>query len=168
MSAPADLALVERFLNTAAFLEGTDELRAAWLAEAGLAPAGRPLGDDDRLRLVELREALRAVLVDDHDAEAVAALDRLGRGAPLVVAWAEDGAARLVPAADGVGGIVAKLLSIVANAQADGTWTRLKVCASERCRWAFYDDTRNRSRTWCSMNVCGNRAKARSYRARQR
>ena len=159
---------MERFLNTASFLEGTDALGAAWLAEAGLAPAGRALGEDDRLRLVDLREALRAVLVDHHDPEAAAALDRLGRGAPLVVAWGEDGSARLVPAADGVARVVAKLLSIVAHAQAAGTWTRLKACASESCRWAFYDDTRNRSRNWCSMRVCGNRAKARSYRARQR
>jgi predicted RNA-binding Zn ribbon-like protein len=42
------------------------------------------------------------------------------------------------------------------------------VCAAEDCRWAFYDRSRNRSRTWCSMEECGNRAKARSYRARQR
>jgi hypothetical protein len=34
-------------------------------------------------------------------------------------------------------------------------------------RWAFYDHARNRSRTWCSMDACGNRAKARAYRARR-
>ena len=168
MSAPRDLALVERFLNTASFLEGTDALGADWLVEAGLAPAGLALGEDDRLWLVELREALRSVLVDHDDPDALATLDRAGREAALVVAWGEDGSARLVPAADGVAGVVASLLAIVARAHADGTWTRLKACGSESCRWAFYDDTRNRSRNWCSMRVCGNRAKARSYRARQR
>ncbi len=72
-----------------------------------------------------------------------------------------DGAARLV--ADDV---VGELLAIVARAQADGTWQRMKACPA--CGWAFYDRSRNRSRTWCTMAICGNRAKARSYRARHR
>jgi predicted RNA-binding Zn ribbon-like protein len=54
------------------------------------------------------------------------------------------------------------------RAQADGTWPRLKACPADACGWAFYDRSRNHSRTWCDMSVCGNRAKARSYRARQR
>ena len=59
-----------------------------------------------------------------------------------------------------------ELLAIVAQAQADGTWRRMKACPA--CGWAFYDRSRNRSRTWCTMAICGNRAKARSYRARHR
>jgi predicted RNA-binding Zn ribbon-like protein len=50
---------------------------------------------------------------------------------------------------------------------AAGTWDRLKACRQETCRWAFYDNTKNRSGVWCTMEVCGNRAKARSYRERQ-
>ena len=45
-------------------------------------------------------------------------------------------------------------------------WKRLKGCRDENCRVAFYDKSRNRSRAWCSMEVCGNREKARSFRAR--
>jgi predicted RNA-binding Zn ribbon-like protein len=37
---------------------------------------------------------------------------------------------------------------------------RLRVCPGERCGWLFLDTTRNRSRRWCDMQVCGNRAKA--------
>jgi predicted RNA-binding Zn ribbon-like protein len=51
---------------------------------------------------------------------------------------------------------------------AEGTWERLKVCPAHDCLWAFYDSSRNRSGHWCSMKVCGNRAKARSYRERHR
>ena len=58
------------------------------------------------------------------------------------------------------------LLAIVAEAEADGTWRRMKACPA--CGWAFYDRSRNRSRTWCAMAICGNRAKARSYRERHR
>ena len=43
---------------------------------------------------------------------------------------------------------------------------RLSACRDEHCRVAFYDKSRNRSRAWCSMEVCGNREKARSFRAR--
>jgi predicted RNA-binding Zn ribbon-like protein len=40
-------------------------------------------------------------------------------------------------------------------------------CTSDECLWAFYDRSRNRSRHWCSMGVCGNRAKTRTYRAKR-
>jgi predicted RNA-binding Zn ribbon-like protein len=51
---------------------------------------------------------------------------------------------------------------------ADGTWSRLKACRADDCLWAFYDGSRNHSAAWCSMASCGNRAKARAYRSRQR
>jgi predicted RNA-binding Zn ribbon-like protein len=50
---------------------------------------------------------------------------------------------------------------------ADGSWERLKVCPADDCLWAFYDRSRNRSRRWCDMEVCGNRAKVRGYRERR-
>jgi AcrR family transcriptional regulator/predicted RNA-binding Zn ribbon-like protein len=46
-------------------------------------------------------------------------------------------------------------------------WSRIKVCGSPDCRWAFVDGTRNRSRRWCDMAGCGNRAKNRAWRHRQ-
>ena len=51
---------------------------------------------------------------------------------------------------------------------ADGTWSRLKACPGPHCGWVFYDGSRNRSRQWCSMQICGNRVKGREFRARQR
>ena len=118
------------------------------------------------------REALRRLLLANHDGdadpEAIAALDGAARDARLVVAFAPDGTARLAPAEGGADGVLAALLGIVARAQAEGTWSRMKACPADTCQWAFYDRSRNRSRTWCSMSECGNRAKARSYRARQR
>ncbi|HSJ16280.1 MAG TPA: CGNR zinc finger domain-containing protein [Longimicrobiales bacterium] len=44
-----------------------------------------------------------------------------------------------------------------------GDMTRVKECASHDCNWLFLDESRNRSRRWCDMKVCGNRAKARHY-----
>jgi predicted RNA-binding Zn ribbon-like protein len=45
---------------------------------------------------------------------------------------------------------------------------RVRICAAEECAWAFLDESRNRSRQWCDMTVCGNRAKARRFYARRR
>jgi predicted RNA-binding Zn ribbon-like protein len=60
------------------------------------------------------------------------------------------------------------LASIVAVAQIDGTWSRLKACPGVHCGWAFYDHSRNQSGSWCSMSVCGSRAKVREYRRRKK
>lgn len=44
---------------------------------------------------------------------------------------------------------------------------RVKQCDGPTCTWLFLDTSRNRSRRWCSMDSCGNRAKARRYYRRQ-
>lgn len=49
-----------------------------------------------------------------------------------------------------------------------GEMSRVKACASDSCHWVFMDESRNRSRQWCQMEVCGNRAKARRHYARVR
>jgi len=45
---------------------------------------------------------------------------------------------------------------------------RVGQCADDRCGWLFLDTSRNRSRRWCSMEDCGNRAKARRHYERKR
>jgi hypothetical protein len=60
------------------------------------------------------------------------------------------------------------LLLIMRGAQDDGTWPRLRVCANDDCRWAFYDRSRNQHGSWCDMATCGNRLKNRELRARKR
>jgi predicted RNA-binding Zn ribbon-like protein len=49
-----------------------------------------------------------------------------------------------------------------------GGYRRVRVCESRTCAWLFLDTTRNHSRRWCDMTVCGNRAKARRYYKRHR
>jgi predicted RNA-binding Zn ribbon-like protein len=46
--------------------------------------------------------------------------------------------------------------------------THLRECANDRCLWLFLDDSKNGSRRWCSMQSCGNRAKARRHYLRER
>jgi predicted RNA-binding Zn ribbon-like protein len=49
-----------------------------------------------------------------------------------------------------------------------GDHDRVKECASATCEWVFLDNSRNRSRRWCDMSDCGNRAKARRFQAKKR
>ena len=41
---------------------------------------------------------------------------------------------------------------------------RVRACAAHDCGWWFVDDTKNRSRRWCDMKLCGNREKLRRFR----
>ena len=55
--------------------------------------------------------------------------------------------------------IVKSAADLLVSAQLD----RIRVCADPECGWLFLDSSRNRSRRWCSMDSCGNRAKARRF-----
>jgi predicted RNA-binding Zn ribbon-like protein len=44
--------------------------------------------------------------------------------------------------------------------------SRYRACANESCRFTFYDDSKPGTRRWCSMELCGGRAKARAFRLR--
>ena len=72
-----------------------------------------------------------------------------------------------VGSGDAVGGVTARLLVAAVGASSEGTWRRLKACRNEGCMWAFYDASKNRSGSWCTMDVCGSRAKMRAYRRRK-
>jgi predicted RNA-binding Zn ribbon-like protein len=55
--------------------------------------------------------------------------------------------------------IVKSAADLLISAQLD----RIRICADPECGWLFLDSSRNRSRRWCSMESCGNRAKARRF-----
>lgn len=151
MSSPSEL--VRDFLNTVDLEAERDELSspaelALWLRERGLAGARDRASDDDLTTALSLREGIRAALG--------------GRPAELptlpLVATPE-----LVPMESGVRGALAAIAVALVRADRD----RLRVCASPTCQWAFVDSSKNRSRAWCSMKICGNRLKTRAYRTRR-
>ena len=173
-SAPGRLELVREFVNTADLAAGEDELAGpdalrAWLRERALIGPRDRLAPEDIQRALAVREALRDLL--EHrsgslDEAAVRVLNAAGTGALLRVAFDRHGTPQPEPVAGGLDRALGELFAIIHGAAIDGTWDRLKVCADDGCRWAFYDRSRNRSRSWCNMASCGNRAKARSYRRR--
>jgi predicted RNA-binding Zn ribbon-like protein len=173
--APGELELVREFVNTwdaeddIEKVPGPAELHA-WLAEHDLLDAGARVTTADHRQAIEVREALRAILLAnaglDLDPDAAPVLDEASRRARLGVRFGADGGVRTVPDAGGVAGALGRLLAIVAAAQEDGTWPRLKACLADDCQWAYFDLSRNRSAVWCDMKICGNRSKVRSYRER--
>jgi predicted RNA-binding Zn ribbon-like protein len=174
--APGELELVRAFVNTLDLEKGTEALDSpaaaeAWLSAHRLAPGGIGVTASQLQRALELREALRSILVAHSEggpepAGAWKALDDAAARARLRVRFDPRGAALVEPAVGGIDGALGRLLAIVHSAVSDGSWRRLKACRLDTCEWAFYDHTKNHSGAWCEMEVCGNRAKARTYRQR--
>lgn len=160
--APGGLALVEALVNTLDLESGADRLDTPeGRAELGVA-------ERDLAEVRELRESLRAVCLA-HAGHAphreVTPLGRLLARAPLLVAVDErDGSAVLAPVDDGP--LLSRVAAAVAEALAARTWLRLKSCELPECHWAYYDRSPAGKRRWCSMSVCGARAKMRRYRAK--
>lgn len=139
---------------------------AGWLQRYGLLTGDVSAGDDELRRALELREGLRALARDGIGDPR--RLDAAARGATVELRAAPDGQLRFAPApGSGVAGALGVLLAITALAGGNGTWSRLKICPGDHCGWAFYDGSRNRSGRWCSMSVCGGRAKARAHYRRR-
>jgi predicted RNA-binding Zn ribbon-like protein len=178
--APGRLGLVQAFLNSFWVLgdhgaEGWPDAPAygRWLAGRGFG--GRAPAEADRATAIELREALRALALANHDdataPEAEATLDRIAAAAGVHAALVPrfgDGPDRLDVAGDGPEAALALVLGVVFAARASGEWRRMKACPHERCGWTFYDRSRNRSSQWCSMRICGNRTKGEALRRRRR
>jgi predicted RNA-binding Zn ribbon-like protein len=160
--APGALELVQRYVNTVDLEHGREQL-GSWLASLGFRVDPDELG-----RARRVREALRSLIAanvgEPVPPAALATLD--AARATLAIRFDRE-TPRLEPVAGGVDGFLARVLAAVHTAVADGTWPRLKVCRMDVCRWVFYDYSKNRSGQWCTMALCGNRAKTRAYRARR-
>ena len=164
------------------------DLLLVWCAHAGIfaarkrhalakLAATRPAAAARTLRrALALREAIHAIAAAlgrgaRPPAPAVARLNReLGRAMAR---------ARLRPAAGGFvwewgperptfDGMLDPILRSAAELLVGPVGDRVKQCPGRHCGWVFLDRTKNRRRRWCEMEVCGARAKARRYRARQR
>jgi predicted RNA-binding Zn ribbon-like protein len=169
------LDLVRDFVNTLDFETGIDRISssdelAMWFSEQGLVDDLVEPTELEHADALAVREAIRDLLLANNGVEADAAaasktLEEAGRKAHLGVRF-ENGRPLLAPEGDGASAALGRIVATVAELAPTDEWKRLKGCRDENCRVAFYDKSRNRSRAWCSMEVCGNREKARSFRAR--
>jgi len=169
--------VVQDFVNT---LEVEDEIEhldspealASWLVAHDLVPEGTRVTARELDRVCAAREALRSLLFSNNgeplDPAAIAVLNDVSDRIRLEPRFDVSGHVTVAGEGRGVDGALAQLVAVVLGAMADGTWSRLKVCRADTCGWAFYDHSRNRSGQWCVMAECGNRNKARTFRARQK
>ena len=117
-------------------------------------PAAMPTAHQlDRLRTI------RQVVEEQHAGKDVGErLEQLLKSAAFRLG--QDG--RLSATGSGWNAVTANLLPPLLELVADPN--NLKRCSNPSCRWLFIDRSRNRSRRWCEMAVCGNRAKAGRWR----
>jgi predicted RNA-binding Zn ribbon-like protein len=175
--APPALARLQSFVNTLDLEGGVDELASPAMLGAWLETHGLPIGyghltDTELGRARAVREALRDLLGGNAghpvDPASIRLLDNVSAELPLAVRFDGAGHPGLRPTGEGLEAALGTILADVATAAADGTWSRLKTCRNDTCRWAYWDGSKNRSGAWCSMAVCGNRMKGRRYRRRRR
>jgi len=160
-AAPGRLRLVQQFVNTTDH-EHSRELLATpaalegWLAGEGFVVTS--VGPAALRRAHAVRDALRELVITGR---AGPELDEAADRAKLTL---DLEAGELRARAPGVDGALGTILAAVYDALHDGSWERFKACRN--CGWAFWDESRNRSAAWCSMQLCGNRLKVRRHRAK--
>jgi hypothetical protein len=177
-SAPGDLELVQRFINLHEHAPGVDEdlapsreMLEGFLYERRLLDPNERLTEAEREAVLGLQAVLHAMVRSNLGPPMtpgqVALLDDHARRAGLRPSFGQRRPA-LSPEASGLEGALGRLVAVAFLADLDGSWERLKACAGEGCRSVFYDRSKNHSGRWCSMSRCGNRAKVRAWRERQR
>jgi predicted RNA-binding Zn ribbon-like protein len=175
--APGDLRVVQQFLNSVDIEEGVEQLNTPaalgrWLHEHGLASSRLRLDQDDLERAVRFRELLRAMTLANnggrmHPAK-VTELNRELRRLRFEPGLDPRGALQFRTTGVGVDAALGRMVTIVHEAMLQSRWHRLKACARDVCHWVFYDHSRNRTGTWCSMSICGSRTKMLAYYRRHR
>jgi predicted RNA-binding Zn ribbon-like protein len=158
------LRLVQQFLNTSDHEYGNEWIGTPkdfvfWLGERGIDVARVTGAEVARARRV--RDALRELVIGDPAPDARAVLESEAERATLRISFDRG----LVPARPGVDGFLGRVFAVVHDSMRDGSWQRLKACPN--CHWAFWDESKNRSATWCSMELCGNRLKTKRYRTKR-
>jgi CGNR zinc finger/Putative stress-induced transcription regulator len=175
-SAPGDLDLVRAFLSVHDHVYGTRRSLAPsadtiawWLGKRGLIDPEAETDPDDLRLAVDVLEALRSLVRENEgaarDPDAIRVLDDAARDTGMSIRF---GSEAVEPTGSGVRAAIGRILATAFLAQVDGRWGRFKECSSTDCRSVFWDRSKNRSGRWCSMKDCGNRAKVRAYRARER
>lgn len=176
--APGDLELLQRFMNLHVHDDDDRHVDPPLEMVRGFLVERRLLRDEERFTqadhqtYLELREAIRNVIsagtsqpIAQVDAET---LDRIAVASRLHPHFHTEQAPTLEPQGRGVAGAFGKMVATLFVGAFDGSLEHLKLCADETCRSVFYDRSKNHSGRWCSMSSCGNRAKVRAWRERQR
>ncbi len=145
-------------------LDSADDL-AGWFAHAALLPSGAQVPETTLQKARELRALCWAVFDAQRDgrrlpSDALAGLLAAAhRGMAGDVAVHPDGSAAAGTAAGALTVLALRAIALVLRPNA----RPVRTC--DRCGWFFVDSSRGRRRRWCSMQTCGNQAKAARFRS---
>lgn len=157
----------------------SDQSVLAWLQKAGLlSELDGPPDVDTRGGLLEaaleLREVARELIERrrrgalGNPSELNRMLAQSGRYQQLVWKKGQAPTLRNFREAATAEALLVPLAEAIATLLAEGDFDLVRTCESPDCTLWFYDRTKSHHRRWCSMAMCGNRAKVAAYRARQR
>lgn len=146
------------------------ELLSDWAVEGGLLDAGIDITDDDLAAAIELREAIYRTVTARLEDRPLRPAD-----VDLINEWAsqpqltprllhKDGVRREGAPAQLLASVAADLADLLAGTDIDN----VKRCTHPDCTRLYLDNSRAKSRHWCDMETCGNKAKVQAFRARQR
>jgi len=175
--APDGLPTVQLFVNSRDIEAGTEEWTSpaalgSWLRRHDLAPPRSRFDQNDLERARAFRELVRAMALANNghpmSPQQRKALTRELARLRFIARVDAHGLIRFDGAVDGLDQALARVVAIVGDEMVRGRWSRMKACARDACHWVFYDHSRNRTGTWCSMAVCGTRTKVSAYYRRHR
>ena len=173
--ATGDLGLIQAFVNTVDLMPLHEQLQdpntlQAWLVANGLMDASDSADEADLKHAIAVREAMRGLIGGNSGVRVypidLATLTKAAGESRLRMRFGPDGRPRLEPEASGAVGAIGRLVATLYAAMQEEGWERLKLFGSDPCRWVFYDRSKNQSSRWCKMASCGNREKARRFRAK--
>jgi len=81
---------------------------------------------------------------------------------------ATGGALHLVPVNADWRWVMAEIVASFLQMVTEGHAGRVKICENPDCKWVYYDESKNRTRRWCSHDTCGTLMKVRRFRSRQK
>lgn len=149
LAAPEDL---KQWLQRYRFMNGEDQV-----------------SEKDLELAKKLRAALRNVIeLNPHDPKVEVDLLTAVAGEFQYVIKPQDASDKLEPLHQGGKQGLGHLLALVYEVRRKGLWRRIRVCSAPDCQWVFVDRSRPGTGKWCLMSACGNRAKNRAYRERNR
>lgn len=150
--------------------EWLDQFLTRWNLQVGSLPDAATLQS-----LIELRALLLHIVESlahgQPSEEDIAALNAILQAAPSkrYLSWdGEDYNLTLVPVENDWNWVKAEIASSFAELLVDYEPERLKICENVHCRWIFYDESKSRTRRYCTTNKCANLWKLRRFRARHK
>jgi predicted RNA-binding Zn ribbon-like protein len=175
--APEPLRLVQLFINSEDLEGGTDALATtdslgSWLREHHLLERKARLSTTDLERVHAFRSLLRSLSLANNghlvDSSVLADLNVHLRSTPMIARFRTPSDFDLEGTGSVIDQVLGRLVAIVIEEVIRGRWFRLKACARDVCRWVFFDHSRSRTGTWCTMAICGSRTKVNAYYRRNR